>query len=217
MLRRHIERNKRMRTIDLSHPLAGGTPSYPGDPPFVLAQDKAYPADGYNCSSFCVSCHTGTHVDVPRHFFDRPETVADFPLEAFAGPGVLLDVRGEGPIDVRPEYRQRVFPGSVVLLYTGWDRVFGQAGYFSEHPAVTEALARLWLERGVAMVGLDMPSPDHMPHPVHKLLLAHNILLLENLTGLSALAGVEAFEVLAYPLRLAAEGSPVRAVARVAD
>ena len=63
------------------------------------------------------------------------------------------------------------------------------------------------------MIGMDTPSPDKAPYIVHKKLLANDIFILENLKDLSELLYVEDLMVYAQPLKLEAEGSPVRAFA----
>ena len=65
------------------------------------------------------------------------------------------------------------------------------------------------------MVGLDTPSPDSAPYAIHKLLFEQNILIIENLKNLESLAGFNQIEIFAFPLKLDADASPVRIVARV--
>ena len=86
--------------------------------------------------------------------------------------------------------------------------------YFERHPTVDETLADFLIASEIKMLGLDMPAPDHPPFSVHKKLLTAGIFILENLTGLERLNGVGEFEVIALPLKIEAEASLVRAVAR---
>ena len=201
-----------MKLIDLSHVLDENTPVFPGDGATRLGKHRELAAHGFNGHWLETALHTGTHVDVPMHFLDDARTVVDFPMEGFAGPGVLLDVRGQAVIGMREEYRRRVREGDVVLLWTGLDARYGQAEYFTRYPCVTDALTAFFVERGIKMLGMDSPSPDVPPNACHKALLGAGIFVLENLTHLERLAGIEAFEVMALPLKIAAEGSPVRAV-----
>lgn len=76
-------------------------------------------------------------------------------------------------------------------------------------------LARFLLSRKVKMLGMDLPSPDEYPFPVHKLLLENNVYILENLTNLDKLLNLSAFEVIAFPLKMRADSSIARVVARV--
>ena len=65
------------------------------------------------------------------------------------------------------------------------------------------------------MVGFDFPSPDYHPFNIHQILLGNQILILENLTNLSELLPYREFELLAFPLKINADSSPVRVVARI--
>ncbi|MCL1796221.1 MAG: cyclase family protein [Clostridia bacterium] len=203
-----------MKLIDISHILDTQTPSYPGDPALSLSKCRALESDGYTSYLLISGLHTGTHIDVPMHLLKDDRVVADFSLDRFAGGGVLLDVRGETPIAMKRRYESRVTEGCVVLLYTGFDEHYGTKLYFTDHPAVSEELGSFLISRKIKMLGMDMPSPDHAPFPFHKALLANGILVLENLTNLNGLREHDAFEVIAFPLRISAEASPVRAVCR---
>ncbi len=67
------------------------------------------------------------------------------------------------------------------------------------------------------MIGLDWASPDHEPYPMHQILLRNNILILENLTNLNLLLSEPVFEIFAFPLKINADSSLVRVVARITE
>ena len=210
-----------MRLLDISHVLDENTPVFPGEYPTTLTVQKTRERDGYAAYLLQSCLHVGTHIDMPMHLLDDHRTVSDFPLDGFCGQGVLLDVRGEEAIGMKPVYEDIVTPGSVVLLWTGWDSFFhkngGQDDYFARHPVVGDELAAFLLSRGIKILGMDMPSPDYVPYTFHKALLANGTFVLENLTNLQGLSGVTSFEVMAFPLKIAAEASLVRAVCRIPD
>lgn len=205
-----------MKIVDLSATIAQGMPVYPGDEPVSLAPVRTLAADHYNAFRLASGLHAGTHVDMPMHLTDDPRTAARFDVGAFTGKGVLLDVRGEDVIGYRESYARRVFPGSIVLLFTGFDAHFSDAStYFERHPVVSQELAAFLASRRIRMLGMDTPSPDRPPFPVHQRLLSQGIFLLENLTNLGALCGCASFDVAAVPLKIEAEASPVRAYATI--
>ncbi|MDI9484300.1 MAG: cyclase family protein [Bacillota bacterium] len=203
------------KLIDLTHIIEDGTPAYPGDERCRLVQTRTVARDGYSSFLFNTGLHAGTHLDAPLHFLAEGKMVKDIPLETFMGRGRLLDVRGEDPIVFKDEYKELVEPGDIVLLWTDCSRKFGRDEYYTAHPVVDQRLAEFLIERGIKMLGMDMPSPDRMPFALHKSLLMAGIPLLENLTALDALQDAEEFEITAFPLRISAEGSPVRVVAKV--
>jgi kynurenine formamidase len=48
-------------------------------------------------------------------------------------------------------------------------------------------------------------------------LLKNNVLIAENLTGMEKLLSVKKFEIIALPLRIHADSSPARIVARILE
>lgn len=204
-----------MKLIDISHVLNEDTPSYPGDYKATLSKHKSLEKD-YYCSYVLSACfHTGTHVDMPMHLVNDDRMVPDFPLENFIGKGVLLDVRGEKQISMKSRYEKMIDDESIVLLFTGFDQYYNTSEYFTDHPTVSDDLGRFLLSRRINMLGMDMPSPDSSPFAFHKQLLLNDIFVLENLTNLHKLLNIDSFEVMAFPLKVSAEASFVRAVCRV--
>lgn len=204
-----------MELIDISHVINEATPIYPGDCEITLSKYKTIEEDHY-CSYLLSSClHTGTHIDLPMHLINDNRNAADFTLDNFLGKGVLLDVRGENVISMKPCYEEMITNDSIVLLYTDFDQYYHTEKYFTKHPVVSNELADFLLSRKIKILGMDMPAPDYPPFTFHKALLANDIFVLENLTNLGSLLGKSNFEVIAFPLKISAEASFVRAVCRI--
>ena len=204
-----------MKLIDISHNLDETTPIFPGDYKTVLSRHKTLKKDHHNAYLLQSCMHTGTHIDAPMHLIEDDRMINTFPLDSFCGSGVLLDVRGEKRIAMKPIYRETVKEQSIVLLYTGFDKAYHQEAYFTQYPTVGEELAAFLLSRKIKMLGMDLPAPDYPPYTFHKELLKNGIFVLENLTNLQSLVGADSFEVMAFPLKISAEASLVRAVCRV--
>jgi kynurenine formamidase len=201
--------------IDLSHTIDAATPVFPGDRPVELLHEHKFETSGFNQFNFSGSMHIGTHLDGPMHMSPGQRFIADIPLEMCSGKGILVDVTGEKTIRLSEADRERIEPGMVVLFSTGWDRHFGEEHYFLDYPDLEEETAQFLVEKKIKMIGLDTPSPDHSPYNLHTILLGNNVLILENLARLDQLRGIKAFEIMAFPLRIMADSSLVRAVARV--
>ncbi|WIV66855.1 cyclase family protein [Natrialbaceae archaeon AArc-T1-2] len=216
-----------MATYDLSHPLADGTPVYPGDPPVEVEPAATVGDDGYRVTSLSLGTHAGTHVDAPAHLLADGPGLESYPLETFRFGARRIDLRplaAREPIDagrLRDVTPSTVTAADLLVVQTGWDETWGTDRYL-EHPYLTADAAEVLLEWDVH-VGIDTPNVDPTPtanaeadepdgFPVHRALFADDRLLLENLRGLAAVP--DTFELHAYPLALAAgDAAPVRAVA----
>jgi kynurenine formamidase len=213
------------RIVDLSHPVDDDTPVYPGDPVVRFAPAATVAADGYNVLHVRMGSQTGTHVDAPYHFLEDGARIDQLPLELFLAPAVIADVRGKAPhtavtwADLAP-VADRLGPGRMLLLHTGWDAHWGSDAYF-DHPFLDGDAAERVVAAGVRTVGLDALSLDEtMPggepaggFAAHLAVLGAGGVIIENLRGLDAVRAADPV-VSVLPLRLAgADGAPVRAVA----
>jgi kynurenine formamidase len=189
--------------------------------------------------------HTGTHIDAPIHWITGRdgEDVGSIPAAKLVGPAVVLDRAaevGEDPgylltVDDLAGFEAEHGPmpaGSWVLFRTGWaaraqdEEAFlnvGPEGPVSPGP---DAAAAEWLAThgdiagfGVETVGIDAGAAGGFdpPFPVHHHLLGRGRYGLTQLANLDQLPVTGAVIVVA-PLRLVGgTGSPVRALALVAE
>jgi kynurenine formamidase len=209
-----------LRVVDLSVPLDDRTPVWPGDPPVRLTPAATVARDGYNLLGVSMGSQSGTHCDAPLHFVPDAAPIDALDLRLFAGPGVIVDVRGRparhpiATVDVAP-YLDRVGPGTIVVLHTGWP------AHAADHPCLTADACRALLDRGVRTIGLDTPNIDETPDdahpgagwPCHYMIAEVGGVIVENLTNLAAVDFPDPF-LSVLPLRLTgADGAPVRAVA----
>jgi arylformamidase len=180
----------------------------------------------------CLATHIGTHVDAPFHFVDGAATIENMPLEKYAGPALLLDLRevakGQSPLSVSALTGAGANPASVkdqiVILFTGWaEAESGGPRFYGHGPYLSTEGAAYLAECGANAVAVDFPIDKHPEtpettlndFPVHRLLLGQNIPLIENLINLDKLVGKE-FELWALPLKLkGGDGAATRAVARI--
>lgn len=202
------------KLYDLSHPFSSGMPVYPGDEPVLLERRRSAHTDGYTAYSLQTGLHAGTHLDAPLHFVADGQMVRDLPLERFLGRGFLLDGRGQNPVGYKEEYDTLIRAGDIVLLWTGHSVNWGTDCYYAQHPVLGEELVEFLIQRRIRLLGMDLPSPDGPPFAMHKRLLGAGIPLVENLTNLEQLQHLQSFEVMAFPVKIAAEGCPMRVVAR---
>jgi len=199
--------------IDLSVSLNEKTPVFPGDPKTQIKTGGILEKDGYQDHYVCVGTHVGTHIDAPSHMIKGSESIEKIPLEHFSGRGVYIKVNNE-KFDIETVKQVPIQNGDIVLFHTGISNRYYESEYFDNYPDIPESIVNYLVEKKIKIVGVDMCSPDHSPWPMHKILLKNNILIIENLANLASLSGKE-FQVYAFPLKVALDGSPVRVVAEI--
>jgi kynurenine formamidase len=203
--------------IDLSHPITSHIPIYPGDELPLLEKVKNTSQDRFNNYRWSTNMHVGTHIDGPMHMTDSRQFIGDIPVARCMGTGCLIQAAGEKVVLRKTEYTSQILPESIVLVYTGFGKKFGCEEYFRTYPTISRELAQLFVDKHVKMVCFDTPSPDQPPYDLHELLLKNRILIAENLRNVEQLLPVKHFEVFAFPLRIHADSSPARIVARILE
>lgn len=196
-------------------------PVYPGDPEVSIGPALALDADGVAVTAIGMGSHTGTHVDAPSHTVPGGRTMADVPLDELVGEAIVIRVPGLAEGEVF-EWERLTAMGDlptplppIVIIDTGW------AGWFHDerrtrHPALSPDAARELVRRGMRVLAVDTLSPDPTDaaastFPVHDVVLGADRLIVENIRGLEELP--ERVRVGFFPLRVAGDGAPVRAVA----
>ncbi|NLN47314.1 MAG: cyclase family protein [Clostridiaceae bacterium] len=221
-----------MKMVDLSVLIHPGMDVFPGDPPFRFSTAAEIGRDGCNVLDLSLGTHTGTHIDVPRHFLADGAAVDAIPPDRFAGPAVFADVSAmveqSGVIDLEALQPPLLERGDFLVLYTGWESRRGTPGFFTGLPRFAPGTAEWLVSRRIGLLGTDMPTVLAVVEDpstsgaegvgaeatqMHRSLLSRDILLLEGLVNLQPLCGCR-LTLFALPLRMAgADGSPVRAVA----
>jgi arylformamidase len=201
--------------IDISQPLKRGVPVWPGDTEFSF--DLAWRKEesgSVNVGRITMSTHTGTHIDAPFHFEDDGSKVIELDPVVYVGHARLIDLLGVESIGAEDLKGQ--VPGGIarLLIRTGsWrDRNRFPDNITYLRPDAAPLLA----DRGVRLVGVDVPSVDPIDSkdlPAHHALHANGVHILEGLV----LDEVEPgdYELISLPLPLQeSDGSPVRAMLR---
>lgn len=211
---------------DLSQPFHGDMPhsiALPA-PEFETVSDVSESVA--NVQRYSVPTHIGTHVDAPLHFVEGGRTIDEFPLEKFAGEGVVIDVSRDEAEEISLEEVKAadgdVRSGDIVIFYTGWEEKYGTDDY-DPHPWFADEVADWLLDRDVKMIAVDnitpdLPGPmrpdDWTEFPIHRTLLGEEVLIAEHLAGLEPLAG-RRVEVQGFPIKIrGGDGAPARFVAR---
>jgi kynurenine formamidase len=133
--------------------------------------------------------------------------------------GIVFRVPSDGGRAIGPRlFGDLDLQGKAVLVQTGWDRHWRTEQYLSGHPFLTGEAARLLLDRGAALVGIDSLNIDDTQdggRPVHSALLGAEVPIVEHMCNLAALPAT-GFRFSAVPAKVARFGTwPVRAYGHV--
>lgn len=180
-----------MKLIDLSQPVYDGSPNCPVHPPVKSEILRDHPQHGWRVELLTLSNHTGSHVDAPLHKIAGGASLDDIPLERFAGPARIVDLRGIAPMTlITAETLRYKLDGpigdTIVLLATGWGQKRAKTDeWLYQSPPLDPGGAEWLVERGVRAVGIDHYSIGGMNDPInpktHTVLLQAGVWIVEEL------------------------------------
>jgi kynurenine formamidase len=196
--------------VDLSRVIHPNLPRWPGDPPIRFRAVARLDPDGYFLRRFSMGEHTGTHMNAPVSFRHHGESIDTYPAESLVAPAVVIDVRASAGADadyaldaatvLHWEHQHgKIPPGSVVLLYTGWqaerrppEESSGSSYKTGLHfPGFGIQAARFLLdERDICGVGTDTPGVEpgrDKAYSINRMVLEKRRIVLEYLANLGSL------------------------------
>jgi kynurenine formamidase len=116
----------RLRFIDLSQPIFDSGPNCPAHPPVRSEVTSDHVRGSWHWETLTLASHTGSHLDAPLHKIAGGAAIDALPLDRFAGPAYVADLRplDEGAL-ITPDRLSAALPpdlpaDSIVLMATGW-------------------------------------------------------------------------------------------------
>lgn len=209
-----------MKIYDVTFPIAEQTPIFEGDPRIKIKTEFSLKAgDSSNISQICLSVHTSTHVDAPSHFIKGGKKVADLSLETLIGKCRVIEL-DESVLAIAPEHIETLENVERVLFKTRnsnfWNDI--KKGFRKDFTYIEPETARILVEKGVKLVGIDYLSVDKFDAEIaqtHIILLEKEVIILEGLDFREVPAGD--YELICLPLKIASgtgDGAPARTVLR---
>jgi len=214
-----------MEIFDISRSLFNELAPWPGDTPFRFDLGwKLAEGATVNVGAISMSVHNGTHADAPFHFDKNGASIECVPLDSYFGEASVVDLTNVFDTSDDARRKQQITIADLgpvahslkhaprLLVKTG---VWKDSRVFPNWIPVIAADVPTWLrERGVKLLGLDLPSVDPIEAKQltnHHALAADGIAILESLNLDQVAAGVYHFSAL--PLKITGgDAGPVRAV-----
>jgi arylformamidase len=205
-----------MKIYDITVPISETVPIYAGDPTVSLAAAKSIAnGDSANVSQISFGVHTGTHVDAPNHFIDGTKRVHELDPEKLVGPCRVIEVP-ETVVAIEPEHVGDIEGVCRVLFKTRNSAFWSEPerGFRKDFTYITPDTARMLVDSGVVLVGIDYLSIEKSGspgHPVHITLLENEVVILEGVDLREVPAGD--YGVICMPLKYigaGGDGSPTR-------
>lgn len=203
--RRHAQVPR--HAVSLTHTYRAGFPVSIYDPPAsfpLLRRD----VEGYYSQGWTIQEHSGTHIDMPSHFYEGARTAPELRPDELMLPAIVIDISDRAAQeadcllnldDVRTYERMhgRIPRKAAVLMDSGWQtRVDEPLLFTNANPDGTfafpgfdaEAVRFLVDERQIACIGVDTLSLDLGSSTTYP---AHQAALSADRFGIEALANLD--------------------------
>jgi kynurenine formamidase len=196
--------------IDLSHVIDTNIPTWTGDPAVEFTSVAEIQDDGYYLRRFALGEHSATHINAPNSFYKNGASIDQYPASSLVLPAVVINICEQAAInsdyvltinDIQTWETQfgQITPGSLVILYTGWqEKWLNHQAFFNQDqngkmhfPGFGEDVTEFLItQRKIAGVGIDthgVDSGQDTNFTINRLLLGRSLIVLENLTNLDQL------------------------------
>lgn len=201
---------------DISVTLGTESIDYPGDTAYSRNLIMNSVDSFCNLSRLEMSCHSGTHLDVPFHFYNDGKTLDDFQVTDFIRRVHVIEIMDPDKITASEVDWSLISPGEGVLFKTrnSRDGLVRSGKFVPDFVYLSQDAAKKVNECKAALVGIDYITIEQfgVEHfHSHLEVLGQGVFVLEaiNLEGISE--GV--YTLMCLPLKLSgADASPVRAI-----
>jgi len=204
--------------IDVTFPVRSGMVHWPDNPPVEVERMLSMEQGAVcNVSIMSMGCHTGTHMDGPRHFIRDGRGLDALPFEATMGPCRVIAIHD--PESIKPGHLapHRLKKGERILFKTANTRRSWKTDDFDkDFVYLSKEAAQYLVDRGVRTVGVDYLSVGGFYKDgveTHQILLGAEVWIIEGLDLSKINPG--RYDLICLPMLIAkSDGAPARALLR---
>lgn len=187
-----------MKYIDISQTIYSGMKKYPSDPSVKISQFKSLKkGNSCNLSKLVLGSHSGTHIDSPRHIFNKGKSVDDIRIKDLILGVVVMNTE---ELSTRKRLAKKI---KGVLIKSTKNKT-----------GLSLREAKEIVSQKIKVVGIDQMSIEESrdkSHSVHRLLLGQGKIIIENLDLTEVKPGY--YQLICLPLKIAkGDGAPARAI-----
>mgnify|MGYP001368441901 CR=1 FL=1 len=158
-------------TISLSHVLNNKTPLYGGASDIKIKKKSSIKSgDTANSLSLNFPNHTGTHIDVPYHFFNDGKKLTDYnnPSQWIFSHPICIDVPSQDGYlvsfqDVKGKIKKE---SDLLMIRTGYEKFRNKKKYWMKNPGLSSNLAEGLRKNypNIRAIGVDLISITSFIH-----------------------------------------------------
>ncbi len=204
------------KIYDISVELGTESIDFPGDTPYsrnlIMDSSESF----CNLSRLEMSCHSGTHLDVPYHFYEDGKTLDDFSVTDFIKRVHVIEIMDPAQVSESEVDWNRIKPGEGVLFKTRNSReeLVKSGNFVSDFVYLSPEAAKKVNDCSASLVGIDYITIDKYGAEIfhsHLEVLGKDVIVLEAINLAQVPEG--AYTLMCLPLKLSgADASPVRAI-----
>ena len=204
------------KIYDISVELGTESIDYPGDTPYsrnlIMDSSESF----CNLSRLEMSCHSGTHLDVPYHFYEDGKTLDDFSVTDFIKRVHVIEIMNPAQVSESEVDWNRIKPGEGVLFKTRNSReeLIKSGKFVSDFVYLSPEAAKKVNDCSASLVGIDYITIEKYGVEIfhsHLEVLGKDVIVLEAINLAQVPEG--AYTLMCLPLKLSgADASPVRAI-----
>ena len=159
-----------MEPTFLNHPVTENTPSYGNRDKICLKPNtQIINGDTANTTEICITNnHIGTHVDVPKHFYDNGKTITDLAPKDWMFENIsIVDIQCNQArlIEIKELKNQEISSETdFLIIRTGYEKKRDKEAYWNSYPSLSPAACEYLREeyvhlRGIGFDFISLTSP----------------------------------------------------------